>query len=60
MLQTLSLLIEIVAIVGLIYGYAKKSRNILLFSGLLMLLGGPLHTFFRGFILSHLTSLHLH
>ena len=59
MLQTLSFLIEIGAIIGLVYGYSRKSRNILLFSGLLLLLGGPLHAFFRGFILSHLPSLHL-
>ena len=59
MLQTVSFLIEVAAIIGLVYGYSKKSRNILLFSGLLLLLGGPVHSFFRGFILSHLPSLHL-
>ena len=59
MLQTISFLIEICAIIGLVIGYSKKSRNILLFSALLLLLGGPLHNFFRSFILGHLPSLHL-
>lgn len=59
MLQTVSFLIEICAIIGLVYGYSQKSRNILLLSGLLLLLGGPIHTFFRSFILSHLPSLQL-
>jgi hypothetical protein len=59
LLQTISFLIEICAIIGLVYGYSKKSRNLLLFSGLLLLLGGPVHGFFRSFMLSHLPSLHL-
>lgn len=60
MVQTLSFLIEVAAIVGLVVGYSRKSRNILLFSGLLLLLGGPLHTFFRTFMLNHLPSLNFH
>jgi hypothetical protein len=59
LVQTVSFLIEIAAIVGLIVGYSRKSRNILVFSGLLLLLGGPLHTFFRSFLLNHLPSLNL-
>jgi hypothetical protein len=57
LLQTLSLVLELAALIGMVYGYSKKSRNLLLFSGLLLLLGGPLHTFFRGFLLSHLPPL---
>ena len=59
MLKTLSFLLEIGAIIGLIYGYSRKSRNIMLFSGLLLFLGGPLHGFVRSFVLGQLRSLHL-
>jgi len=50
MLNTLSIILEIVGIVGLIYGYTKKNRNIMLISALLLWFGGSLGDFVRGFI----------
>lgn len=54
MIHFFSIVIEILALVGLFYGYGKKGRNLMLLSGLLLLLGGPIHTHVRGFVLGHL------
>jgi len=50
MLNTISFILEVVGLVGLIYGYTKKNRNIMLLSALLLWFGGSLGDFVRGFI----------
>ena len=54
MIHFLSIVLELLALVGLLYGYMKKGRNLMLLSGILLLLGGPIHTQVRGFVLGHL------
>ena len=50
MLNKVSVIIEILALAGLIWGYSKKSRNVMLAAALLLWLGGSLNDFVSGFI----------
>jgi len=51
MIRLISIAIEILSVIGLLYGYGNKSRNIMFLCGLLLLLGGPVHNHIRGLIL---------
>jgi len=50
MQNKISILIECLGLIGLIYGYSKKNRNIMLVSGLVLWFGGSLNDFVSGFI----------
>ena len=50
MIYISSIVLVILGLVGLCYGYAKNNRNIMLVSGLLLLLGGSLTEITRGFL----------
>ena len=39
MIRLISIAIEILSVIGLLYGYGNKSRNIMFLCGLLLLLG---------------------
>jgi hypothetical protein len=48
--ELLFLAIEIVALILLFYGFAKKGRWLMLLAGLLLLMNGPIHHRVRGFV----------
>jgi uncharacterized membrane protein (UPF0136 family) len=50
MMNILALVLQILGFVGLILGYSKKNRNIMLIGGLLLWLGASLSDFTRGFL----------
>ena len=50
MMNKISLVLEILGLTGLIFGYAKKNRNIMLISGLMLWIGGSLSDAVHGFI----------
>ena len=52
----LFLAIEVVALIALFYGFAKKSRWLMLFAGLLLLLTGPIHHRVRGFVVGGISG----
>lgn len=57
MIHFLSIVVEVLALIGLLYGYGKKGRNIMLISGLLLLMGGPIHNLARGFVLGGIAGM---
>lgn len=48
MLSTISMILEGLGLIGLIYGYIKKNRNLMLISALLLWFGSGLEDFVRG------------
>jgi len=50
MINKISIIIECLGMIGLIYGYIKKNRNIMLISALALWFGGSLGDAVRGFI----------
>jgi hypothetical protein len=50
MLNLISNLLVVLSLVGLIFGYIKKNRNIMLASAILLWFAGSLNDFVRGFI----------
>ncbi|BDU74527.1 hypothetical protein [Mesoterricola silvestris] len=50
MQNKISIAIECLGLIGLIYGYARKNRNLMLASALVLWFGGSLNDFIRGFI----------
>ena len=57
MIRILSILVELLSLVGLFYGYSRRSRHLMLLCGLLLLLGGPIHNHVRGFVLAQVAAL---
>ena len=57
MIRLILIVLEVLGIIGLIYGFAKRSRAILLFAGLLLLFGGPIHSFVRGLVFGSIPGL---
>jgi quinol-cytochrome oxidoreductase complex cytochrome b subunit len=57
MIRILSILLELLSLVGLFYGYSRKGRHLMLICGLLLLLGGPIHNHVRGFVLAQVAAL---
>ncbi|WP_291271551.1 hypothetical protein [Geothrix sp.] len=50
MQNKISFVLESLGLIGLIYGYTKKNRNIMLISALVLWFGGSLNDFVKGFI----------
>jgi cytochrome bd-type quinol oxidase subunit 1 len=50
MTYRIALFLEVLGLIGLIYGWAKKSRNTMFVSAVLLAIGGPLYRFTVGFI----------
>jgi len=57
MIRLILIVLEVAGIIGLVYGFAKKNRTILLVSGILLLFGGPIHTFVRGLVFGSIPGL---
>jgi hypothetical protein len=53
-IRILSIAIEVLSLIGLFYGFSRKSRGLMLTCGLLLLLGGPIHNHVRGFVLGQI------
>ena len=48
MLNTISTVLVCLGLIGLVYGYIKRNRNIMLISGLALFFGGGLEDFIKG------------
>ena len=49
--------LEVLGIGFLLWGFARKSRGLMLLGGLLLLMGGPVHNRVRGFVVGGLAGL---
>ena len=49
-MNKISFALEILGLAGLIIGYSKKNRNLMLISGLVLWIGGSLSDVVHGFI----------